>query len=263
MPATTLTRTTPTVITGPADAAQLGTVLGVWAHPDDEAYLSAGLMAMARAAGSSVVCVTATAGDHGTDDPGRFPPDVLAPIRRAELAAALRSLDVREHRVLGLTDGTLAELDPEPQVTRLRRLIAWFQPDTIVTFGPDGMTGHPDHRTVSAWTTAAWRAASCAGRLLYATTTDAFADEFAHLHDRLPVFGPGLPLRTPADELAVAVHVAGPHLDAKERALHSHASQVDVLLDAFGREEYRRWWRTETFIAAPMDVDDRRAAQRP
>jgi len=45
------------------DAAQLGTVLGIWAHPDDEAFLSAGLMAAARDAGQRVVCVTATLGE--------------------------------------------------------------------------------------------------------------------------------------------------------------------------------------------------------
>ena len=47
----------------------VGTLLGVWAHPDDEAYLSAGLMALARRGGERVVVVTATAGEHGTDDP--------------------------------------------------------------------------------------------------------------------------------------------------------------------------------------------------
>jgi LmbE family N-acetylglucosaminyl deacetylase len=30
---------------------ELGTILGVWAHPDDEAYLSAGLMATASRPG--------------------------------------------------------------------------------------------------------------------------------------------------------------------------------------------------------------------
>ena len=38
----------------------LGTILGVWAHPDDDIYLSAGLMAVAAAAGERVVDVTAT-----------------------------------------------------------------------------------------------------------------------------------------------------------------------------------------------------------
>lgn len=208
-------------------------------------------MGMARAAGNRVVCVTATAGELGTDDPDRYPPDVLAPIRRRELAAALAAVGVREHRLLGLGDGTLDALDPAPHVERLRRLVAWFRPDTIVTFGPDGMTGHPDHCTISAWVTDAWHASGRTGRLLHATTTDGFADEHAHLHERLRVFGPGLPRRTPEDDVALTVQVAGPFLEAKERALHSHASQVGALLESFGREAFRTWWRTETFVAAP------------
>jgi hypothetical protein len=48
------------------NAVGLGTVLGIWAHPDDEAFLSAGLMAAARDVGQRVVCVTATLGEHGT-----------------------------------------------------------------------------------------------------------------------------------------------------------------------------------------------------
>lgn len=56
------------------DVAGLGTILGVWAHPDDEVYLSAGVMAAAAAAGNRVVVVTATRGEHGTDDPARWPP---------------------------------------------------------------------------------------------------------------------------------------------------------------------------------------------
>ena len=39
---------------------ELGNILGVWAHPDDEAYLTAGIMARAVRNGSRVVCVTAT-----------------------------------------------------------------------------------------------------------------------------------------------------------------------------------------------------------
>ena len=51
---------------------QPGTLLGVWAHPDDEAYLSGGLMAAATGAGRRVVVVTATYGELGTSDPERW-----------------------------------------------------------------------------------------------------------------------------------------------------------------------------------------------
>ena len=63
----------------------LGTVLGVWAHPDDEAYCSAGLMALVRGQGGRVVVATATWGERGTPDPDRYPPARMARLRRLEL----------------------------------------------------------------------------------------------------------------------------------------------------------------------------------
>ena len=94
------------------DAAELGTVLGIWAHPDDEAFLSAGLMAAARDAGNRVVCVTATLGEHGTDDSRRWPPERLAAVREHELRASLAALGVTEHHQLGIVDGTCAAAAP-------------------------------------------------------------------------------------------------------------------------------------------------------
>src|SRR6478609_11929198 len=76
------------------DVTRLGTVRGSWAHPDDEAFLSAGLMAAARDAGQRVVCVTATLGEHGTDDPGSWPPMRMAQVREREWHASLAALGV-------------------------------------------------------------------------------------------------------------------------------------------------------------------------
>ena len=81
------------------------TLLGIWAHPDDEAYLSAGLMAEFRRRGDRVVVVTATLGEHGTDDPERWPPAQLGARRHIELRNSLAALDVDELRLLGYEDG--------------------------------------------------------------------------------------------------------------------------------------------------------------
>src|SRR3712207_9387975 len=78
--------------------AELGTVLGIWAHPDDEAYLSGGLMALARDGGSRVVCVTATRGEQGTPDPEEGPPQRLAGERTRELACCLPVLGVSDRQ---------------------------------------------------------------------------------------------------------------------------------------------------------------------
>jgi LmbE family N-acetylglucosaminyl deacetylase len=186
-------------------------VLGIWAHPDDEAYLSGGLMALARAAGSRVVCVTATRGELGTADPVAWPPDRLADERTGELARCLEILGVDEHHWLGYPDGGCAAVPPAGPVERLAALVAQVRPRTVVTFGPDGITGHPDHQTVSAWATAAFdRAARPGARLLYAATPAARA--------------------------------------RKVRALQAQATQTDGLVAAMGLATYTDWVAQESFV---------------
>jgi LmbE family N-acetylglucosaminyl deacetylase len=82
-----------------------GTMLGVWAHPDDEAFLTGGLMAEAVRNGRRVVLLTATKGELGIQDPDRWPPEKLPEIREAELKASLAFLGVKEHHWLGYPDG--------------------------------------------------------------------------------------------------------------------------------------------------------------
>src|SRR5688500_16193141 len=136
--------------------AELGTLLGIWAHPDDEAYLSGGLMALARDVGSRVTCVTATRGELGTPDPQSWPSARLAVERTDELRRSLEILGVGEHHWLGYQDGRCADVDAAVAVGELCALIADVRPQTVLTFGPDGQTGHPDHRAVSAWVTEAF-----------------------------------------------------------------------------------------------------------
>jgi LmbE family N-acetylglucosaminyl deacetylase len=230
-----------------ADAADLGTVLGVWAHPDDETYLSGGLMALARAAGRRVVCASATLGEHGTDEPEHWPPDRLARLRGHEATAALSVLGVTDHRLFGLEDGTLADLDPAAGEARVRALLVEVRPDTVVTFGPDGMSGHPDHRTVSGWVERAWRDTRPTARLLQATTTAAFATEFADIHEAVPAFGDGLPLQTPEEEIGVEVCLDDELADLKLVSLRAHASQIQPVIDVIGVDRLRAWFRTERF----------------
>jgi LmbE family N-acetylglucosaminyl deacetylase len=233
------------------DAAALGTVLGIWAHPDDEAFLSAGLMAAARDAGNRVVCVTATLGEHGTDDPQRWPPERLALVREHEWRASLAALGVAEHHLLGIADGTCAAAPQAAVVRQLAEIVDAVAPDTIVTFGPDGMTGHEDHQIVSAWATAAHAAALSGARLLYATTTEEFVRAWEPAREDFDVFlADGLPLRTPTAELAVSLRLDQALVDRKIVALRAQASQTDGLFAALGEGRVRQWWSTETFIAA-------------
>ena len=237
------------------DVTQLGTVLGIWAHPDDEAFLSAGLMAAARDAGQRVVCVTATLGEHGTDDPGSWPPNRMAQVRERELHASLAALGVSEHHLLGLTDGTCAAAPHHVIVEHLAHIVDVVAPDTIVTFGPDGMTGHEDHQTVSAWATDAHALAAPDARLLYATTTEEFAQAWEPSRDAFNVFlADGLPLRTPAHDLAVELRLDADAVDRKIVALRAQASQTTGLFAALGEDRVRR---------VVVDRDVRRGPRRP
>jgi LmbE family N-acetylglucosaminyl deacetylase len=232
------------------DVRDLGTIFGVWAHPDDEAYLSAGLMAMAARAGSRVVCVTATRGELGSPDVARWPLETLADVRTIEMAASLDVLGVREHHWLDYPDGACAHIPENDAVGRLSELIADVSPDTVLTFGPDGMTGHLDHQTVCDWTTKAFDQAAAPGsRLYYATKTAEFDDRFAWLETHRQAFGEGPP-RTPERDTDLAFRLADEILDAKVNALRAQVSQVTLLHDAMGADVYREWVADEWFVLA-------------
>ncbi len=233
------------------DVTKLGTVVAVWAHPDDEAFLAGGLMALAAEAASRVVCVTATRGEHGTSNPRRWPPARLGAVRERELAASLTVLGVKEHHWLGIEDGACATVSPIRPVATIARLIRDVAADTVVTFGPDGLTGHSDHRAVSRWTTHAWAGSGARGRLLYATCTSGFATRFRAVHDRFALFEPGLPRETPEADVLLRLRLYGELLDRKIVALRAHASQTAELITAMGEDLFREWCAEESFLGLP------------
>lgn len=233
-------------------AAELGTILGVWAHPDDEAYLSAGLMAAAVAAGSRVVCVTATRGEAGfpLDDPR--PTDELAALRGAELDACLAILGVTDHRYLGFADGHCAAVDDHRATDAVAEIIAAVRPDTVLTFGPDGGTGHPDHIAACRWTTLAvdqlTDPPSQPPRLLYAVRTRPWAERVMPEPSADVFMVDGFaPELVEESELAVHFTCSDELLDRKVAALRAQASQVEPFIAGLGLDVFREFAREETF----------------
>jgi LmbE family N-acetylglucosaminyl deacetylase len=244
----------------PLSRPSRGTLLGVWAHPDDEAYLSAGLMAAARDAGWRVVVATATWGESGTADPERWPRERLAALRRRELRDSLAAVGVTEHRHLGHRDGSCAEADEAAATGGVLRVMEEVRPDVLVTFGPDGMTGHPDHRAVSAWTTAAWEQTGRGSRLWYATVTPSFHEHWGRVNERVGLWmAPDRPC-TPEAALAHTTACAGSVLARKRAALAAHRSQVAPLVALIGPDAFDAWWATEYFVSAERICSGRAAA---
>lgn len=225
----------------------LGTVLTVWAHPDDEAYLAGGLLARLTDAGQRVVCVTATRGEAA--DPGSGPGEraALGARRTKELDAALAAIGVTEHHWLDHPDGGCADLDPTAAADPIACLIDEVGPDTVVTFGPDGFTGHPDHRAVSTWVDHAVRRSAARPRVLHAVvTSDDLAADRA-LGDEFGVYDLGLPRICEEEELALRLPLDGPVLDRKVEALLLQESQTAGLVSAVGIERFRDWVAVESF----------------
>jgi LmbE family N-acetylglucosaminyl deacetylase len=122
------------------------------------------------------------------------------------------------------------------------------QPDTVLTFGPDGMTGHDDHKAVCRWATAAFDKVAKPGAVLaYATNTPDWNARFVEPFNELNVYMGVQPPETPADDLVVHVDLTGELLEAKLRALRSMPSQVQPLVDAVGEETYREAMVQESF----------------
>jgi LmbE family N-acetylglucosaminyl deacetylase len=226
----------------------LGTILGIWAHPDDETYLTAGLMAQAARDGRRVVCVTATRGEGGSMDEERWPSATMGEVREAELMRSFEILGVIEHHWLDLPDIDMDTPLPEVGYERVRAIMEEVQPDAVLTFGPDGMTGHVAHMSVSEWATRALAEVGKPGaQVHYATYTQEWADEFVPIYNRFDVFRPGTPPVTPREDLSIDFPLPPDLLELKLRAIEAHDSQVGGMVQAFGEDIFRRAMFAEWF----------------
>jgi LmbE family N-acetylglucosaminyl deacetylase len=132
-------------------AADKPALLAVFAHPDDETTVGP-LLARYAAEGHPVWLVSMTSGQKGVTPHGGIPAgDQLGKAREAELRCSASALGIREPILLGYQDQGIS-LPPEMEAIagKLREIINRTKPDVILTWGPDGLTGHPDHRAASS-----------------------------------------------------------------------------------------------------------------
>ena len=139
-------------------------LLGVFAHPDDEIFCAAGTFAHYAARGAEIMVLSATRGQAGQiRDAATGTRRTIGAVRETELRLACERLGVTRVRCLDHMDGTLGDADLPALTDEVAGVIDEFGPDIVITFGPDGGYGHPDHITISAVTTAACLRATGAG----------------------------------------------------------------------------------------------------
>src|SRR6266568_2396633 len=138
-----------TIIPHSARAQSRGPILAVFAHPADERVIGPLLSKLARE-GRETHLVIATDGSKGVRDFAHIPagPE-LAAARTKEAQCAANRLGVRQLHLLGLPDGGLASFDALGKLrSAVVAIIDSLKPAVIITYGPEGGTGHPDHRLV-------------------------------------------------------------------------------------------------------------------
>jgi LmbE family N-acetylglucosaminyl deacetylase len=195
-------------------------ILLAFAHPDDESFGLAGTIAKYSRRGVPVDLITATLGEKGTrlDVPAGVP---TGDAREKELRDAGRIMGLRDIYLLGYIDGELDRADPVEAARRVEEIIERVAPEVLITFGPDGITRHPDHIAAGRAATTAFDTLAAAGRAprkLYYVTIPAGA---------VPE-GQGDDIVTrPDDEVTTEIDISD-LVDLKIRAIAAHRSQQDA-----------------------------------
>jgi LmbE family N-acetylglucosaminyl deacetylase len=254
----------------------------VLAHPDDESLGVGGVLAKYAAEGVDTHLLTATRGEHGWAGraEARPSPEALGRVREGELRAAAAALGVREVAFLDYIDGHLDRARPDEVIGKIVAHLRRVRPQVVVTNGPEGWYGHPDHIAICQLTAAALVCAADAGypdpagrpphRVLkhyYAVDTEAPVRVFERLA--------GGPISMDVDG-AVRRHVAWPEwcitarLDAEAhwptvlRAILCHHSQLGSLpaLEPLPAETQVELWGRPTLVRAFSLVNGGRAVER-
>ena len=132
-------------------------LLAVFPHPDDETLGLGATLARYAAEGIETYLVCATRGERGWydsegPDPGL---DEVGRIREAELHCAAGQLGIHEVCFLDYIDGDVDQANSAEIIGKIVSHVRRIKPHVVVTFGPDGAYGHPDHIAISQFTQAA------------------------------------------------------------------------------------------------------------
>lgn len=136
----------------------LQSLLAVFAHPDDETFRPGGTLALLAQSGVSVDVLTFTRGEAGScGSPPLCTPDELPIVRERELHCACQVLGVHPPRLLDYADGQLQQVSQEQMIKRVVSTIQEVKPQILLSFGPDGLSKHPDHIAVGRFAAEGFR----------------------------------------------------------------------------------------------------------
>lgn len=216
-------------------------LLALFAHPDDETYRAGGLLALLAQNGVRVHIVTTTRGEAGAigaSDVNTSEP--LSVIREKELRCACQALNLEPPVVWDFPDGGLAEIDPEIIIQRALLLMHEIQPQVVLSFGPDGLSGHPDHIAIGDIASAVFARYQKAAALYQLAVPVSVVQRLGMNQIRA----------VPDSQITLAVDVTSVW-EAKKKAIYCHATQVassPILVQSEDRQ--RQFLGAEHFVRA-------------
>ena len=165
--------------------------MAILAHPDDESLGNGGMLAKYAAEGIEIHLVVATRGERGwpgkeSEYPGL---ETLGKLREAEVRAAANVLGLHSVYFLDYLDGDLNEAHPAEVIAKIVGYLRLVRPDVVVTFGPFGGYGHPDHIAISQFTTAAIVEAANPDSLYYPHLAPHSVSKLYYMAETAEVFG--------------------------------------------------------------------------
>lgn len=249
-------------------------LLCIFAHPDDESFATGGILARCAAQGVATYLLTATRGEQGWAGPPPAAPaaGVIGRIREGELRAAAAQLGLQGLKCLAYPDGALAEVERGAVLEQLTRYIRQMRPQVVVTFGPDGLTGHPDHLAICQLATTATMCATDPGyagasdwqphqvtKLYYLADTRTRLDAFEAVFGESAMTVKGVTRRVPGwPEWAITTRIdAGSHWRQIWQAIACHRSQLPdyEALAGLTEAQHRELWGTQELYRVFSLVD--------
>jgi LmbE family N-acetylglucosaminyl deacetylase len=218
-------------------------LLAVLAHPDDETFRPGGTLALLALSGVRIHLLMATRGEAGScGDPPLCAPEELPAVRERELHNACSTLGVQPPRLLDYADGHLPEADAETMIAQILSAVNEIRPQILLSFGPDGLSGHPDHIIIGQWTSEAFRRAEGVDGLYTVAVPQSLA-ETLNMRQVHPV---------PDETIALSVDVSSVW-ETKLAAMRCHATQwsSSPMMSA-PAERQRLFFGHEYFVQAAM-----------
>lgn len=222
-------------------------LLAILAHPDDETFRCGGTLAILAQRGARVQVLTATRGQAGScGDPLLCSRDELPTVRKRELRCACAALGIEPPRLLDYQDGHLAEADRETIVAEILAAAREVRPQVILTYGPDGVSGHPDHIAIGQYAAEVFRRADDVAALYTIAVPQSLANrlEMTQLH------------AVPDQMISLTVDVSTVW-EQKMSAIRCHATQLSSSPMMRAPEQRQRLFLgTEYFVRAACRQPD-------